>query len=119
MLDEDNKDNNNKEDNKDNIASKGSNKSFVRNRENFTCINCGKQIEGNGYTDHCPYCLFSVHVDVNPGDRKEKCHGVMKPIKVYTERNNFIIYYECQKCGLKKRVKAASSDNREALFSLF
>ncbi|MGC8649176.1 MAG: RNHCP domain-containing protein [Candidatus Micrarchaeia archaeon] len=93
-------------------------KNFVRKRENFKCINCGKIVEGNGYTDHCPHCLFSLHVDINPGDRKEKCHGIMKPIKTYNERNNFIIYYECQKCGIKKQVKAAANDDKESLFSL-
>ncbi len=55
---------------------------FQRRIENFTCGNCGAEIVGGGYTDHCPFCLFSKHVDVNPGDRNAKCGGVMKPVAV-------------------------------------
>ena len=45
--------------------------------EEFECENCGKQVPKLGYScrNHCPYCLHSKHVDVNPGDRSEKCHG--------------------------------------------
>ena len=40
--------------------------------EDFICENCGKDVEKSSYTarDHCPYCLYSKHVDINPGDRK-------------------------------------------------
>ncbi|MGC8571956.1 MAG: RNHCP domain-containing protein [Candidatus Micrarchaeia archaeon] len=92
---------------------------FTRRKETFKCINCGRIVEGNGYTDHCPYCLFSLHVDINPGDRKETCKGVMKPIKAVDERNNIIIYYQCQKCGVKKRVNVSPQDNIDLVYSLF
>ena len=38
--------------------------------EDFICENCGKDVEKSSYTarDHCPYCLYSKHVDINPGD---------------------------------------------------
>jgi len=42
---------------------------FTRNIENFTCERCGAAVEGNGFTNHCPACLCSKHVDINPGDR--------------------------------------------------
>ena len=43
--------------------------SFTRKVEDFTCEHCGREVHGNGYTNHCPHCLHSKHVDVNPGDR--------------------------------------------------
>ena len=53
-------------------------KTFQRCPEDFECGNCGHEIEGNGYTNHCTACLWSKHVDVNPGDRAADCHGLMK-----------------------------------------
>ncbi|MGC8495816.1 MAG: RNHCP domain-containing protein [Candidatus Micrarchaeia archaeon] len=94
-------------------------KKFSRVIEDFTCSHCGTKVHGNGYTDHCPNCLWSQHVDKHPGDRSEECHGEMKPI--YTEpdrKKGFIIYYKCEKCGAKKRVTAAPDDNRELLEAL-
>ena len=41
--------------------------------DSFPCENCGKMItpEGAGthHRNHCPYCLCSIHVDNEPGDR--------------------------------------------------
>ena len=37
----------------------------------FICENCHKSITKLNYTarDHCNYCLYSKHVDINPGDQ--------------------------------------------------
>jgi RNHCP domain len=85
-------------------------KQFFRNVENFTCSNCGLHVKGNGYTDHCPKCLWSKHVDVNPGDRASECKGMMKPIRVLPGRKNTTIDYICTKCGMKKSVEASKDD---------
>ena len=55
-------------------------KRFTRTIENFTCGICGTEVKGSGYTDHCPKCLWSEHVDIFPGDRKAECGGLMEPI---------------------------------------
>lgn len=41
---------------------------FTEIDESFICENCGKKVEKLGYScrNHCPYCLHSKHVDVNP-----------------------------------------------------
>jgi predicted RNA-binding Zn-ribbon protein involved in translation (DUF1610 family) len=94
-------------------------KKFVRNVEDFTCINCGARVKGNGYTDHCPVCLYSVHVDINPGDRLCTCIGIMKPVSASLNRaGTFTIEYICTKCGVHKKVKASPKDNKEALMNL-
>ena len=69
--------------------------------EDFICENCGKDVEKSSYTarDHCPYCLYSKHVDINPGDRENKCHGLLEPIAVEKYRDTYKIIYKCQKCG--------------------
>ena len=55
-------------------------KQFQRKKENFVCEHCGQEVIGNGYTNHCPSCLHSKHVDINPGDRAETCGGLMEPV---------------------------------------
>ncbi len=48
---------------------------FTKIDEEFICENCGKKVEPLGYTcrNHCNNCLYSKHVDINPGDREETC----------------------------------------------
>ncbi len=92
---------------------------FARNIEDFICMNCGAHVKGNGYTDHCPVCLYSMHVDINPGDRKCTCLGVMKPVRSSLDRaGSFTIEYVCTKCGARKRVKAAPNDSKDVLMAL-
>jgi hypothetical protein len=55
---------------------------FKKTKEDFVCEHCGKPVVGNGYTNHCPECLWSKHVDVNPGDRAATCLGLMEPVGV-------------------------------------
>jgi lipopolysaccharide biosynthesis regulator YciM len=92
---------------------------FKRTIEDFTCVNCGFKVKGSGFTDHCPKCLASLHVDVEPGDRKAECRGLMNPISVEYLRSEFIINYKCNKCGFVRRVIAAHDDDRQKLESLF
>jgi len=93
-------------------------KKFQRTMENFVCEKCGFEVRGNGYTNHCPRCLWSKHVDVNPGDREAGCQGLMKPIGVELQKGEYIITHRCIKCGVKKRNKAAKDDNFDALIRL-
>ncbi len=86
-------------------------KKFQKNIENFICENCEHDNMGNGYTNHCRKCLWSKHVDINPGDREEKCHGMMEPISLTKERNIFYITHKCKKCRLEKRNKAQEGDD--------
>ena len=92
---------------------------FTRRREDFVCDNCGREVKGSGYTDHCPSCLYGKHVDVNPGDRKSDCRGALVPTKVTHDRGGFVIHYKCGKCKMEKEFKAAPDDNQDALNSLF
>jgi len=93
-------------------------KKFQRKIEDFVCENCGEKIKGNGYTNHCPFCLWSKHVDINPGDRQSPCRGLMEPIGIEIKSGDKTIYYQCQKCGFKHRVKAVAGDNFEEIIKL-
>ena len=93
-------------------------KKFQRRQEDFTCENCGHFVKGNGYTNHCPRCLWSQHVDINPGDRAATCHGMMKPVGVELKKGEYIILHRCVNCGFEKRNKVAKNDDFEILLKI-
>ncbi|MDP1845992.1 MAG: RNHCP domain-containing protein [Candidatus Moranbacteria bacterium] len=93
-------------------------KKFQRRIENFTCEKCGAEVKGNGYTDHCPVCLWGRHVDVNPGDRAAECGGMMEPVHVDKKGDKYVIEYICKKCGYEFQVKSAGEDNFEVLLKV-
>jgi len=93
-------------------------KRFRRVIEDFECFDCHAKVKGTGYTDHCPNCLWSLHVDNFPGDRASKCRGKMKPVHVVYEKGSYTIEYVCQKCRMRKCFKAAEKDSEELLLSL-
>lgn len=93
-------------------------KRFQRKIENFVCDNCGFEVLGNGYTDHCPKCLFSKHVDINPGDRESNCCGLMEPIGFEIKHGEYIIKYKCLKCGYLHNVKTVKEDDIDVLLGL-
>lgn len=88
---------------------------FLKCIEDFVCNNCGESVKGDGYTNHCPKCLYSKHVDINPGDRKAICNGVMEPIHVEYKRNGYIITHRCKKCGHTKRNRASEKDSMDKI----
>lgn len=93
-------------------------KRFTKKTENFTCGNCGTEVVGTGYTNHCPKCLYSQHVDINPGDRLEPCGGLMKPVDVEIEKQKWILVHECAKCQLRRRNILSPDDNMDAVIEV-
>jgi DNA-directed RNA polymerase subunit RPC12/RpoP len=101
-------------------------KRFTKNDCSFICANCGKQVEpmGKSSRNHCPFCLCSLHVDINPGDRANECGGLLRPIRSEPDaKHEFIIIHKCEKCGEIRRNRAAldaktQPDNRSLLVKL-
>jgi len=86
-------------------------KKFQRNIEDFVCEKCATKVEGNGYTNHCPKCLWSKHVDINPGDRGAHCGGLMEPVSVEQKDGEWRILHKCEKCGHEKINKISKEDD--------
>ena len=92
----------------------------------FICENCGEYVKAltNGsIRNHCPFCLFSKHVDEHPGDRACDCRGMMRPIAVeLSSKKGQQILHKCLKCGAEKLNKIAvdseQSDNMELILDL-
>ncbi len=91
---------------------------FKRVIEDFTCEHCGAEVEGDGYTNHCPKCLWSLHVDNNPGDRENGCGGLMEPVSVEYASSGSTIMHKCTKCGMMKRCKSSEGDDISAILAV-
>ncbi len=93
-------------------------KRFRRYIEDFICGHCGASVTGDGYTNHCPECLWSRHVDVHPGDRAASCLGMMKPVGFTIKHGDYILTHRCTTCGMEKKNKTSKKDNFEAILTL-
>ena len=95
-----------------------------RKNENtgFVCNNCGKSVvalTNGGYRNHCPFCLCSVHLDEDPGDRSAKCGGIMRPRYLkYKPGKGFQIAHICEKCGRLQLNKIAENTEQPDDISL-
>ena len=93
-------------------------KRFTELDEGFICEHCNKEVQPLGYTsrDHCPHCLYSKHVDINPGDRANSCKGLLKPIGIEKYKDTYKILYQCEKCKeTHKNIIAKDDDMNEII----
>ncbi|MBR5539115.1 MAG: RNHCP domain-containing protein, partial [Clostridia bacterium] len=77
-------------------------KRFAKNDSGFICRNCGKEVEplGSSSRNHCPFCLCSIHIDINPGDRENTCLGIMDAIKAeINPKKGYVLVQKCRRCG--------------------
>lgn len=89
-------------------------KRFSKNDDGFVCLHCGREVPPLGYTsrNHCPFCLWSIHVDVNPGDRANECRGALRPIRTEPDpKKGFVVIHKCERCGEIRRNRAALEGN--------
>lgn len=95
-------------------------KQFSKLDESFICKHCNKTVEKLNYTsrDHCPYCLYSKHVDVLPGDRANTCKGMLKPIGVEKFKETYKIIYKCEKCNKNHKNVIAVDDDFDKIIDL-
>ncbi|WP_096184069.1 RNHCP domain-containing protein [Effusibacillus lacus] len=87
---------------------------FTVRNESFTCIRCGTEVRplaSGGCRNHCPECFYSLHLDVNPGDRASECKGILEPVAIESHsKKGYMIVHQCQKCGHRTRNKVALED---------
>lgn len=108
--------------NKKKSYKKGYYKSHACN-ESFTCKVCGRLVVPNGagsdHRNHCPYCLTSMHLDIEPGDREADCGGAMEPVAVWVRKNGeWAIIHRCKICGALSSNRIATDDNPMKLMSI-
>ncbi len=90
--------------------------------DSFICRVCGRLVvpegAGSGHRNHCPNCLHSLHVDVEPGDRASDCGGLMEPIAVWVRKNGeWAVIHRCRRFGGLSSNRGAADDNPLKLMS--
>ena len=91
--------------------------------ESFTCKVCGRVVfpdgAGSGHRNHCPNCLYSLHVDIEPGDRAADCGGWMEPVAVWVRKGGeWALIHRCRRCGVLSSNRIAADDNPFKLVSI-
>ena len=96
-------------------------KRFTKNDAGFTCQHCGHYVPPllSSSRDHCTACLYSLHVDINPGDRANTCHGLLVPVGItLNSKKGTVIHYHCDTCGAYHNNKAAPDDDFDTILEL-
>ena len=101
---------------------------MARRDENtaFVCSHCGSRVlpvTNGSYRNHCPHCLWSLHVDDVPGDRASSCGGDMEPVGLTRPRGkDLAIVHVCVRCGHRGLNKVARdtamADDLDAVLAL-
>lgn len=101
--------------------------SFDRGRRrqpsHFRCRNCGADVPtdaaGTRHRNHCPFCLWSRHVDVAPGDRAAGCGLAMEPIAIHVRGDGeWVLVHRCRGCAAIHLNRTAGDDNALLLVRL-
>lgn len=102
----------------------------------FTCIHCNlyitcdSLIAGVQNRNHCPYCLWSRHLDWRTaGDRLSSCKAGMKPVGLTTKRGRnkyakerdgeLMLIHQCTGCDTIIINRIAADDGEKALMAVF
>ncbi len=89
----------------------------------FVCAHCSAEVPANTdghYRNHCPFCLWSRHVDDRaPGDRASPCGGSMEPIGQFTRpKGEHVLVHRCLGCGFERHNRIAGDDDFDLVTSL-
>lgn len=107
-----------------------------RKNDNFQCVHChlfvssDPMIAGVQNRNHCPYCLWSRHVDLSEaGDRLAVCRGMMKPIGLTLKRTRkkyglaqygeLMLIHQCEECGHLSVNRIAADDDASLIFDTY
>lgn len=95
-------------------------KSASNNKKGYKCANCGKfvpfKVWGSRHRNHCPFCLYSLHVDIMIGDRRNKCRGLMQPIgRSVKADGEEMLLHKCLLCGAIRKNRVAGDDKAEVV----
>ena len=105
--------------------------------EEFVCRNCSKLVKldrrfsGTEYRNHCPFCLWSVHLGQDWPDHKGSvCSGKMEPIGLtfkhegknkygQIKQGELMVVHQCRNCRQVTINRIAADDNPDKLMETF
>jgi hypothetical protein len=109
---------------------------FVGDVSGFYCLHCGHLVTTNPLhsgvqnRNHCPYCLFSQHLDLAwAGDRLSACKAEMQPVgltvkltrKKYkkTGFGELMVIHTCTACSKASINRVAADDDADIVFQVY
>lgn len=114
----------NEEENDYRPANRGKPRYKESSEEVFKCKHCRRFVcappSGGRHRNHCPFCLYSRHVDDRkPGDRMSTCGCVMQPSGYFQRPNGeYVIVHTCLGCGFERFNRIAADDDFDLVLSL-
>ena len=102
----------------------------------FQCCHCGgyvsasRSLAGVGNRNHCPYCLWSRHLDLfEAGDRLAACKASMRPVSLTLKRSRdkyapaaageLMLIHLCTTCEHISINRIAADDVPETIIEVF
>ena len=104
-------------------------------KKGFICGHCRQWVKiteliGTHHRNHCPFCLWSLHVDLKySGDRKADCQSIMEPIGLTFKQEGtnkygkaklgeLMIVHVCSGCGKISLNRIAGDDSEAEILKL-
>lgn len=95
-----------------------------------TLISSAHVLSGVNNRNHCPYCLWSRHLDLFvAGDRLSACKAPMKPVGLTLKngrnkyqrdlRGELMLIHECVECRALSINRIAADDDSETIIAVF
>ena len=96
---------------------------YRNDEDDFVCRHCRRGVNAESYgtrhRNHCPHCLWSLHLDNSPGDRSSACDGEMEPIGIWVRPDGeWAVIHRCRSCGTLRTNRVAGDDSPWAMMSL-
>ena len=102
----------------------------------FICSHCGIKVKNDSLSgtknrNHCPKCLFSLHVDdKKSGDRMSNCKGEMEPIGLTyknegvdkygkARQGELMLIHQCTKCNKISINRIAGDDDAKEILKVY
>jgi RNHCP domain-containing protein len=93
-------------------------------------VSCAHVLSGVNNRNHCPYCLWSCHLDLYiAGDRLSACKAPMKPLGLTMKkgrnkyqrdaRGELMLIHECVECKILSINRIAADDDSETVITVF
>jgi hypothetical protein len=108
---------------------------FIDINADFKCNHCRQHISTNSALsgvinrNHCPYCLYSKHLDLySAGDRLSACKGAMKPVGLTLKKTNkkygsangeLMLIHCCEECAKVSINRIAADDIAENIYEVY